>query len=141
MTLIEAKDNILINKQFDEFGNLAFGIHEYIDIPGIEYDPKIGIMGLEQYGAVTEMKHLCVHPDYRKRGLGKKLLEKGIEAAQTEFVFGGVRNDNHSNIRNNLRIGMRPIGKKRGRGCQIIIFARRKNGHISHRRGFHGGKP
>ena len=26
---------------------MAFGIHEYIDIEGIKYDPKIGIIGLE----------------------------------------------------------------------------------------------
>jgi large subunit ribosomal protein L5 len=45
--LLSAKDNRLEEKQFDKEGNLAFGIHEYIDIPGAKYDPKIGITGLE----------------------------------------------------------------------------------------------
>src|SRR3989344_7271548 len=45
--LLEAVDNKLREKQFDGNGNIAFGIHEYIDIPGAKYDPKIGIMGLE----------------------------------------------------------------------------------------------
>jgi large subunit ribosomal protein L5 len=45
--LLSAKDNRLEEKQFDKEGNLAFGIHEYIDIPGAKYDPKIGIAGLE----------------------------------------------------------------------------------------------
>lgn len=45
--LLEAVDNKLRQEQFDEQGNLAFGIHEYIEIPGVNYDPKIGIMGLE----------------------------------------------------------------------------------------------
>jgi len=45
--LLEAKDNKLTDHQFDKEGNISFGIHEYIDIPGIKYDPKIGIMGLE----------------------------------------------------------------------------------------------
>lgn len=45
--LLEAKDRLLKKSQFDDFGNLAFGIHEYIDIPGAKYDPEIGIMGLE----------------------------------------------------------------------------------------------
>ena len=45
--LLESRDNILSPKQFDENGSLAFGIPEYIDIPGIEYDPEIGIMGFE----------------------------------------------------------------------------------------------
>jgi len=45
--LLEAKDKALAPTQFDQAGNIAFGIHEYIDIPGAKYDPKIGIMGLE----------------------------------------------------------------------------------------------
>lgn len=45
--LLKAKDNKLNEKQFDDQGNVAFGIHEYIDIPGVSYDPEIGIMGLE----------------------------------------------------------------------------------------------
>lgn len=49
--LLEAKDNTLSRKQFDNQGNFSFGIAEYIDIPGIEYDPEIKIMGLE--AAVT----------------------------------------------------------------------------------------
>ena len=45
--LLEAVDNKLTNRQFDENGNIAFGIPEYIEIPGVKYDPKIGIMGLQ----------------------------------------------------------------------------------------------
>jgi large subunit ribosomal protein L5 len=45
--LLHAKDNVLSEGQFDENGNIAFGIPEYIDIKDAEYDPKIGVMGLE----------------------------------------------------------------------------------------------
>lgn len=45
--LLDAVDNRLREKQFDSNGNIAFGIHEYIEIPGVKYNPKIGIMGLE----------------------------------------------------------------------------------------------
>ena len=45
--LLQAKENKLATRQFDNSGNLAFGIHEYIDIPGVKYDPTIGITGLE----------------------------------------------------------------------------------------------
>lgn len=45
--LLEAIEHKLTAKQFDENGSVAFGIHEYIEIPGVKYDPKIGIMGLE----------------------------------------------------------------------------------------------
>jgi len=45
--LLDAVDNRLNKRQFDNNGNIAFGIHEYINIPQAKYDPKIGIMGLE----------------------------------------------------------------------------------------------
>ena len=45
--LLQAKDNKLKESQFDPNGNIAFGIEEYIDIPGVKYDPEIGIIGLE----------------------------------------------------------------------------------------------
>ncbi len=44
--LFEAKGNNVNAKSFDKDGNLSFGILEHIDIPGIKYDPKIGILGL-----------------------------------------------------------------------------------------------
>jgi len=45
--LLVAKDNQINGKAFDNEGNLSFGIKEHIDIPGIKYDPQIGILGLE----------------------------------------------------------------------------------------------
>ena len=45
--LFEAKGNKAKAKSFDNFGNYSFGIREHIDIPGIKYDPKIGILGLD----------------------------------------------------------------------------------------------
>lgn len=45
--LIQARDSKLAASQFDNEGNVAFGIPEYIDIPGVNYDPSVGIMGLE----------------------------------------------------------------------------------------------
>ena len=45
--LLQAVENRLKPSQFDSSGNFSFGIHEYIHIPGIKYDPEIGIMGLD----------------------------------------------------------------------------------------------
>ncbi len=38
---------MLSGSNFDDYGNFAFGIKEYIDIPGMEYDPKLGIIGMD----------------------------------------------------------------------------------------------
>jgi large subunit ribosomal protein L5 len=32
---------------FDEFGNVCFGIKEHIQIPGVKYDPEVGIFGMD----------------------------------------------------------------------------------------------
>jgi len=32
---------------FDEYGNVSFGIKEHITIPGVRYDPEIGIFGMD----------------------------------------------------------------------------------------------
>jgi large subunit ribosomal protein L5 len=45
--LLAAKENILLEKNFDDNGNFSFGVPEYIDIEGLEYDPELKIMGLE----------------------------------------------------------------------------------------------
>ena len=45
--LLVAKENQLKGKCFDSQGNFSFGIPEYIDIEGLEYDPDLKILGLE----------------------------------------------------------------------------------------------
>lgn len=45
--LLDAIGNRLKGRSFDNFGNVSFGIKEHIDIPGIKYDPQIGILGME----------------------------------------------------------------------------------------------
>ena len=45
--LLEAVENKLKPSVFDSSGNFSFGIHEYIHIPGIKYDPDVGILGLD----------------------------------------------------------------------------------------------
>ncbi|WP_406662678.1 50S ribosomal protein L5 [Methanolobus sp. ZRKC3] len=33
--------------QFDKYGNVAFGVEEHTDYPGMRYDPNIGIFGMD----------------------------------------------------------------------------------------------
>ena len=78
--LLEAKGNTVNGKSFDNFGNFSFGINEHIDIPGVKYDPQIGILGLgisitltrPGYGIRTRSKH--------KAHVGKSHVIKSQEA-------------------------------------------------------------
>lgn len=44
---VESVDGFVSPKSFDNNGNVSFGIKEYIDFPGIQYDPKIGMLGFD----------------------------------------------------------------------------------------------
>jgi large subunit ribosomal protein L5 len=41
----EAVENTISPKMFDKYGNFGVGVREYIDFPGMKYDPEIGIFG------------------------------------------------------------------------------------------------
>jgi len=45
--LLEARDNRVRSRAFDGHGNFSFGIKEHIDVPGVKYDPKVGILGMD----------------------------------------------------------------------------------------------
>ncbi len=40
-------ENKVSKRAFDERGNFAFGLKEHIEIPGVKYDPDIGIFGMD----------------------------------------------------------------------------------------------
>lgn len=81
--LLKARENTLKETQFDNMGNLAFGIPEYIDIPGAKYNPEIGIMGLEATVTLTR-------PGYRvktRRTKPKKVGKHHIITKQEAIDF------------------------------------------------------
>jgi large subunit ribosomal protein L5 len=44
--LLSAREKKLNESCFDSRGSVSFGIREHIEIPGIRYDPAIGILGM-----------------------------------------------------------------------------------------------
>jgi large subunit ribosomal protein L5 len=50
--LLKAKSNNIKESSFTE-GNFSFGIHEYIDVPDVKYDPELGIIGFEVAVSLT----------------------------------------------------------------------------------------
>jgi large subunit ribosomal protein L5 len=72
--------------QFDGQGNFSFGIEEHTDFPGMTYDPKIGIFGmdvnvaLERKGARIARRAI----ERRKIPLYQKVSPKDAMAFMTE---------------------------------------------------------
>ncbi len=79
--LLDAKDFKLNINQFDGNGNVSFGIHEYIDIPGVKYDPKIGIKGLK---ALIKLERPGFK--FKKKKIGKKKISKKHKITKEEAI-------------------------------------------------------
>jgi len=46
-TALSIVEKRLSSSQFDKNGNVAFGIEEHTDFPGMRYDPNIGVFGMD----------------------------------------------------------------------------------------------
>ena len=78
--LLEAKGNQVRGKSFDNFGNYSFGIREHIDIPGVKYDPQIGILGLGITVTLTRPGYGIRRRSKHKASVGKNHIIKSQEA-------------------------------------------------------------
>lgn len=74
-----AKDKKIKSSCVDNRGNISFGVSEYIDIPGVKYDPKIGVLGLQ-------LSITLKRPGFRvqRRKLKKASVGKGHRISQEE---------------------------------------------------------
>ncbi len=79
--ILDGIENRLKVKQFDAQGNVSFGIEEHIDIPGMRYDPDIGIFGMNM--SITFEK-----PGYRikRRKIQRKKIHNKHKITPEETV-------------------------------------------------------
>jgi large subunit ribosomal protein L5 len=59
----------LSRSQFDETGNVSFGIAEHTEFPGQEYDPNVGIYGLDVTVSLTRPGYRVTKRDAASRSL------------------------------------------------------------------------
>ena len=78
----------LKSSQFDSTGNFSFGVAEYINLPGIKYDPDIGILGMDVAITLTRPGYRVKKRKLRHAKVGKNQLikkEEAIEFAKKEL--------------------------------------------------------
>jgi large subunit ribosomal protein L5 len=85
--LLEAVDFTIPAKAFDTQGNFSFGVREYIDIPGMKYDPAIGMYGMDVC-VTLERPGYHVARKYIPRKIGKNHRIKKEEAIAWAKEFG-----------------------------------------------------
>jgi large subunit ribosomal protein L5 len=69
-------DNKLSSKSFDSQGNFSFGLKEHIELPGVRYDPDVGIFGMDICVSV-------IRPGYRVKRRRKEKTKIGSKHVLT----------------------------------------------------------
>ena len=90
--MLLAIDNTLKKKQVSD-NNFSFGIKEYLEIPGVEYNREIGIMGLDitivfsKKGKRVKLKKIKQGKFPKKQMVSKEEIIKFMEEKfQTNFI-------------------------------------------------------
>ncbi|MBZ9571594.1 50S ribosomal protein L5 [Methanobrevibacter sp. TMH8] len=77
--ILDGIGNRLGEQQFDDQGNVSFGIAEHIDIPGIRYDPDIGIFGMNISVTFEKPGYRIKRRKIQKRKIPKRHMVKKEE--------------------------------------------------------------
>lgn len=79
---LQSLENKLKSSQFDSSGNFSFGIHEYFNIPGVKYDPDIGMLGMDVCVTLERKGFRVKKRRIRPGKIGKKHRITSEEAAE-----------------------------------------------------------
>jgi len=85
---LSAKDNALSSRNFDNHGNFGFGIHEYIDLPGIRYDPRLGVRGFDVLVTLKRPGYRIKRRKRKQASIGKNHMirkDSAIEFVKERF--------------------------------------------------------
>lgn len=86
---LAAIDFTLKRSQFDNMGNVSFGIREHILIPGTKYDPNLGIWGMDIAVRLARPGYRVMYRRRCKHKIGKKQRVTKEEAIEYfEKVLG-----------------------------------------------------
>ncbi|MGI0083826.1 MAG: 50S ribosomal protein L5, partial [Nitrososphaerales archaeon] len=70
--LLQSRENKIQSSSFDDFGNCSFGIKEHIEIPGVRYNPEIGIFGLNASVVLERSGYRVARRTRAQAKIGKK---------------------------------------------------------------------
>ncbi len=68
---LAAVDFKINRSSFDEFGNFSFGIKEHISLPGVKYDPMLGIFGFDVCVTIERPGYRVVRRRRKRTRIGK----------------------------------------------------------------------
>jgi len=88
----------------------------------------IGCQGILQENAqITKLFHLCVHPDWRRRGIARRLKIAALNHITTPYAYVTIREDNIASIRLNMSLGFTLVKKDWVGNHNLLTFGRPMN--------------
>ena len=80
---------------------------------------------IQEEPKLTKQFHLCVHPDFRRKGLARKLKQTALDHVQTPYVYVTIRDDNIASLNLNYSFGFVFVKKVWTRGHYVITLGRK----------------
>jgi len=84
----EAVENKIRSGNFDTYGNFSFGIKEHIDLPGVKYDPKMGVFGMDVCVSLERKGYRIKRRRIKRRNISPShriTKEEGISFIKDQF--------------------------------------------------------
>lgn len=75
-----AKENTIKDTCVDDYGNISFGVPEYIDIPDVKYDPTVGVLGVQISVTLTRPGFRVARRKLQNQKVGKNQQIRKEEA-------------------------------------------------------------
>lgn len=72
------------------------------------------------------IKHICVHPNYRRLGIAKKLTSLAIEKSPTTYINMTIRSDNVPSQIMAKSLGFVLVERRKAGDHDVIMVGRRK---------------
>lgn len=82
---------------------------------------------LKENEEATRQFHLCVHPDFRRKGIGRKLKLASMAHVTTPYVYVTIREDNVASINLNESLGFILVKKDWAADHHVLTFGRLMN--------------
>lgn len=95
----------------------------FVEVVG---DRVIACAGLVQEREdLSKIMHVCVEPEYRRRGLAKKLIQVALDNCKTMLIYMTIREDNRPSLRMAESMGFVKANQYWSKDHNVIIVGRK----------------
>jgi ribosomal protein S18 acetylase RimI-like enzyme len=81
---------------------------------------------VRDFPTLSKIQHICVLPEFRRRGIAKKLTNLAIHNCETDYVYMTIREDNEPSLNLAKSLGFAYVTKNWFRDHWTLTFGRRK---------------